>query len=201
MARAETTLRTARAIVLHAVWTHLVTEPQLRHELNAGARNGSALARRVLDDAVRGAATAPEAEKCDALLDEAGPTIRLLLNPRIVVDGLLVGRTDGWLLGTGLGYESSSREQHGDEEDRAETDARSDRFSAKGLQLLHRSPTRFRRDPAAWACTVLQAAAARQGREPSGLVVVPYGPVLPATPEEMFLFRTGALAGAEAARP
>ncbi len=193
LSRAETDLRTARSVLLHAVSKKVVTEAELRCELDAGRLNGSALTRRVLGDAVRGAASSPEAEMCDSLLAEAGPGLELLLNPWIYLDGELLGSVDGLIRGTGLGYECDSWEHHASDGDAERTLVRSDRYTASGMQLLHRSPARYRKDPVAWARTVLRAAEARRGMEPKGLIIKARGPLLPATDQELYAFRTGAL--------
>lgn len=109
-----------------------MTERQLREELDAGRLNGSALTKHVLGDAVRGAASSPEAEMCDSLLAEAGPGLELLLNPWIYLDGELLGSVDGLIRGTGFGYESDSWEHHASDTDAEQTIVRSDRYTASG---------------------------------------------------------------------
>lgn len=184
-ARALPDLRTVRALVLGAVGTRLVGLEELTHELDSGARGGSALCRRALADARRGAASAPEAELADALV----PAARLhrlpyLLNPDVLLDGRLLGRPDGWLVGLGLGWELDSREHHAGIEAFEETLTRSDAFVAAGVPLLHVTPRRLRASPAGCAALVVRAAEARRrsgAGDPPGLVVVPRRPVLPLT--------------------
>ena len=180
-ARASRDLREVRALVLHAVATGRATESALRSELDAGARGGSGLCRRALDDARRGAASAPEAEAADAVL--AAGLRGVLLNPGVTAGGRLLGRPDGWLRGLGLGWEVDSREHHEQDDLFEATLARHDAFAAEGLLLLHVTPARLRRG--GWAEQVVRAARARRRegyREPAGLVVTPAGPLLPVSP-------------------
>lgn len=182
-ARALSDLRAVRALVLGALGTRRVRLEELVHELDSGARAGSALCRRVLEDARRGAASAPEAEFADALV----PAARLhrlpyLLNPDVLLDGRLLGRPDGWLVGLGLGWEVESREHHAGDEAFEATLARSDAFLAAGVPLLHVTPRRLRASSAECTGLLLRAAGARRrsgASDPPGLVVVPRGPVLP----------------------
>ena len=61
--------------------------------------------------------------------------------------------------------------------------ARSDRFLARGLALLHLTPRRLRAPAAPWPRQLEDAAAARAGgSQPPGLEVRPRGPVLPRRP-------------------
>lgn len=61
--------------------------------------------------------------------------------------------------------------------------ARSDRFLARGLALLHLTPRRLRAPAAPWPGQLEDAAIARaSGSQPPGLEVRPRGPVLPRRP-------------------
>lgn len=181
-ARALPDLQRVRALVLGA--SSLVPVPAMRAQLHDGARRGRALLTRALDDAESGAASCPEAEVAD-LLTVSVRARRLpgfLLNPDVLVDGVFLGRPDGWLLGLALGWEVDSREFHAGEGAFEATLARSDSFLARGIPLLHVTPRRLRDRRAPWERVVEAAAAARAGLpEPPGLLVRLRGPVLPRT--------------------
>lgn len=173
-----TSLQQVRALVLGAVCQRWCGVEELRAELGARARNGTALCRRALRDAERGALSAPEAEVAD--LAAADPRLpRFQLNPSLHVDGVLVGQPDGWFPGLGLGWEVDSRRHHSDEAAFDATLARHDRFAQYGLQLLHVTPRRARLLGAGYADVLAAAVQARRRAaqpEPSGLVVRPRDP-------------------------
>lgn len=181
-ARALSELRAVRALTLGALAEGAVQLRELRFELQAGARGGSALCRRALQDASYGAASAPEAELADRALvcARAGRLPPFLLNPDVLVDGRFVGRPDGWLMGLGLGWEVDSRQHHGRDDQFDATLARHDGFVTHGLVLLHVTPRRLRRLGPAYAEVLVQAADRRRvaGLEPAGLEVRPRGPLL-----------------------
>lgn len=173
-------VRALRGLVLGAVAAGRCRVDALRAELEARARNGTALTRRVLDEAAAGALSAPEAEVAAVAQDavRAGRLPPFLLNPALVLGGVLVGRPDGWFPGLGLGWEVDSRRHHGSQEDLDATLARHDRFARYGLQLLHVTPGRARALGSGYAQVLVEAVAARRRAaqpEPPGLVVRPYG--------------------------
>ncbi len=184
VARSTSDLRSVRALVLGALHETHVTQEELRRELLDGPRRGSAQLRRALVDAWLGASSSPEAEMAHWAMRQAGrgPLGELLLNPDVLADGVLLGRPDGLVVDAWLGWECDSIEHHGDDDDRDATEDRSDRFSARGVQLIGTTPRRFRRDPQRWLDTLVATAATRRGsglRPPAGLTVVPRGPLLP----------------------
>lgn len=171
-------LRDARGIVLGAVADGWAGADELRAHLDATQRNGSGIARRAILDAERGCASPPEAEVVDRLL---GCGLPFYVNPELRLDGRLLGLPDLWFLGLGLGGEVESEERHGQEQQVESTYDRHERMTACGIELVHLSVGRIRRDPGAAAEALVQRAVARKwsGRsEPPGLVVVPRGPLL-----------------------
>jgi hypothetical protein len=173
-------LRDVRGVVLGAISDKRTSVDQQRQLLLAEPRNGTAFLRRAIRDAERGCASPPEAELVDGLL---GCRLPFLVNPEIYVDDVLVGVADVWFLGLGCGGEMDSRERHEGDDEFDDTLSRHDRFGAHGLVLSHLTPRRFRRDPAAAVSAVLAVARTRlllpaPLREPSGLRVVPRGPLL-----------------------
>lgn len=171
-------LRDARGLVLGAVADGWATVDTLRTHLDATQRNGSGIARRAILDAERGCASPPEAEVVDRLL---GCGLPFYVNPELRLHGRLLGLPDIWFLGVGLGGEVESRERHGEAQDVESTYDRHERMTACGIELVHLSVRRIRLDAGAAAEHLVQRAVARtwSGRpEPSGLVVVPRGPLL-----------------------
>lgn len=156
-------VRTVRALVLGAVAQGWCSAEELSAEVEAGAQRGSALMRRAVDDALAGAWSAPEAEAA-ALLRPYVRRRRLppfALNAAVLVAGRQLGRPDGWLLGTGVGWQVDSRRHHAAEADFDATLAVHDRYAEHGLTLLHVTPKRLRTEGDAWARTLVAAARGR----------------------------------------
>lgn len=178
-ARRTGDLREVRAVVLAAVADGACGVEDLQAELTGGARRGSALLRRAVQDARAGAWSAPEAEAAD--LVRRGARARLLprfaLNPLLTVAGQVVGRPDGWLLGTAVGWQVDSRRHHSSQGDFDATLAVHDRFARHGLTLLHVTPRRLRQQGQEWVESLAAAVAAGR-QQPHGLVVTPHD-VLP----------------------
>src|SRR4051794_19093698 len=171
-ARAQSTLRDVRGIVLGAVNRQAVATNALSTLLDAGQRNGSALTRRAIRDAERGCASPPEAELVDALIGKGVP---FYVNPQLWLGPVLLGSPDVWLVGRGVGGEVESVEWHGDDDRAESTYDRHERITAPGLELVHLSVRRVRRDVEEAARHLL---AVEPVTEPTGLRVVPRGPLL-----------------------
>lgn len=173
-----TSLRDVRALVLGAICQRWCGVDGLHAELAARARNGTALVRQALRDAEAGALSAPEAEV--AQLAAADPRLpRFLLNPTLLLDGRVLGSTDGWFVDLGLGWEVESRRHHSADDSFDRTLARHDDFGRHGLQLLHVTPRRARLLGGAYADVLAEAVQARRTAaqpEPAGLEVRPYDP-------------------------
>ncbi|TAL26233.1 MAG: hypothetical protein EPN99_00610 [Frankiales bacterium] len=177
-ARETPGLRDVRGIVLGAVADNWADVDSLDAVLATTQRNGSGLARRAIEDARRGAASPPEAELVDELL---GCGVPFYVNPQLWLDGRLLGCTDVYLPGLGIGGEVESVERHGSDDDTETTYDRHERVTAPGLELVHLSVRRIRRDVTEAAAHLLSRARMRRGmRQPEspGLVVVPRGPLL-----------------------
>jgi hypothetical protein len=100
------------------------------------------------------------------------------VNPQLLLHGRALGSPDVWFLGTGVGGEVESVERHGSDDDTETTYDRHERMTAPGLELVHLSVRRIRRDVDEAARHLLDRVAARDEPEPPGLVVVPRGPLL-----------------------
>ena len=171
-------LRDARGVVLGAVADRWADVDDLRAHLDRTQRNGSGPTRRAILDAERGCASPPEAEVVDRLI---GCGLPFYVNPELRLHGRLLGLPDVWFLGLGLGGEVESQERHGGDETVESTYDRHERMAAAGVELVHLSVRRIRRDAGAAADHLVQRAISRRWsaqREPSGLVVVPRGPLL-----------------------
>lgn len=172
-------LRDARSVVLGAVGSGRVTAAELSEVLGLTAVAHSALARRAILDAERGAVSAPEAEMIDDLLTYQ---IAFVANVEVWINGVFCGIVDAWLLGTGVGLEQDSKQEHGDDERLDQTLVRSDRFRRNGALLDHVTPTRYRADPHAFLREAFEDVRARQAAglgDPPGLELrEARGPVL-----------------------
>lgn len=171
-------LRDVRGLVLGAV-ADAHTDPEaLTKLLDNGAVGGTAWARRAVGDAVRGAASPPEAELVDGLIGCGRP---FYVNATLSLRGRLIGIADVYLVGTGVGGEMDSKEVHGDADRLDDTLVRHDVFTDADLTLAHVTPSRYRANPIAFHDRLFAAVADRQRRglgEPEGLVVTPRGPLL-----------------------
>ncbi len=171
-------LQDVRALVLASLCRRWCGLDRLRAELEAGPRNGTALCRRALRDWEAGAWSAPEAEVADVARDDRRLP-PLLLNPTLLLGGIVLGQPDGWFLGLGLGWEVDSRRFHADDDRFDATLARHDRFGAHGLQLLHVTPRRARQLGTSYADVLAAAVVARRRAgqpEPPDLLVRPFDP-------------------------
>lgn len=175
-ARETSSLRDARGIVLGAVADRWADVPTLRDVLAMTQQNGSGLTRRALLDAERGCASPPEAELVDGLV---GCGVPFYVNPELRLHGRLLGSPDIYLLGLGTGGEVDSVERH--EEDDAGVEStydRHERITGAGVDLVHLSVRRIRRDVDEAVRYLLQRARDRRDPEPTGLTVTPRGPLL-----------------------
>ncbi len=174
----DSCLREVRGLVLGAVADRLCSLDEVRAVVEAGAMRDSALLRRAVRDAERGATSPPEAELIDGLLGEGVP---FWANLELHDDDGLVVVLDVYLAGTGVGGELDSRQEHGSEQQLDATLQRHRRVQAHGAELLHVPPTRYRTDPAGFHSSLIDAARDRLGRglgDPPGLRLVPRGPLL-----------------------
>lgn len=178
-ARECTSLRDVRGLVLGAVADGRTTAQELLRLADSGARAGTGWLRRAARDAVRGAASPPEAEVADSLIGCGWP---FLLNAEVHVDDELLAVLDVYLLGTGVGGEVDSVERHGSSDALHATFMRDDAVEAAGIQLVHVTPAKHRADPYWFRSQLAAKVKLRRTRgllaDPAGVVIRPRGPVL-----------------------
>ena len=108
----------------------------------------------------------------------AGRLSPFLLNPVLRTSIGRVGQPDGYVVGTGVGWQVQSRRHHAGEQDFETTLAVHDAYVAHDLTMLHLTTRRLRTLGAGWVELLIDAVAARSGRgEPEGLIVEQTAPL------------------------
>ena len=174
----DSLLRDIRGVVLGAVADKHCTADQVLARVDAGAMRDSRLLRRACTDAARGAASPPEAELVDSLLETGVP---FYCNVEVWRGDVLVAVLDVYLVGTGVGGEMESEEAHGESSLLDATLLRHARVERVGITLRHVTPRRHRADPAAFRDELFAVARARIAEglaDPAGVRLVPRGPLL-----------------------
>jgi hypothetical protein len=138
-ARAATTLDEARAVILESVQTGRATAQALQHELDAGPRRHSALARRALADARAGAWSVPEARllhvcASSTVLPHAHP------NPVLEASGTRLISPDLWFDDVALAVMVHSRTHHLRDSDWEGTVERDGELTAHGVTVIGFTP-------------------------------------------------------------
>jgi hypothetical protein len=151
-----------------------------------GSRSGPGAGhlRRVVREVADGVRSPAEADVHETLLRAArrGSLPPYLVNPDLILDGVLLGSPDFWFVGLGLGDEVDSRQWHEETSALDRTLQRHDRFRGAGLQLNHTTPGRFALDRRAHVRVLQGLVAERRSLalpEPPGLVVLGRGPLMP----------------------
>lgn len=171
-------LREIRGLVLGAVADGHCSAQELLAVVDDGPMRGSALVRRACHDALRGAASPPEAELVDGLLAYGVP---FYCNVELWDGDVLVAVLDVYLAGTGVGGEMDSKEVHAAADLLDLTLLRHGRVERYGVKLCHVTPSRYRANPVAFHEELFEAVLARQAGalgDPVGLRLVPRGPLL-----------------------
>ncbi|HEX3003270.1 MAG TPA: hypothetical protein VHO27_03595 [Angustibacter sp.] len=138
-ARWASTLDHARSVVIEAVQTGRADLDDLQHELDAGPRRGSALARRAIADARAGAWSAPEAAMLESLATSAVlPPV--VANPVLTVAGRRLLSPDGWIDDVALALMVHSRRHHERGADWEATVEDDGELTAHGVTVLAFTP-------------------------------------------------------------
>ncbi len=139
--------RDAEAVVLEAVQRHLVRLEDLRNELEAGPRAGSALLRRAVDAAEQGAWSVPEAELA-ALLDRARALPPAWLNPHLFAeDGVRLPTPDAWFDDVALAVQVHSKRYHAGDLDWDKTVSADGVYAEHGIALVAVTPRQIFTQP------------------------------------------------------
>ncbi|MDX6216739.1 MAG: hypothetical protein QOG99_2323 [Frankiales bacterium] len=182
-------LRDVRGLVLGAVAKKRCTTDELDVVVGQGSVRHTAHIRRALTDASRGAASPPEAELVDGLLPYGVP---FYCNVEVWVGGVLLGIADVYLVGTGVGGELDSKQEHSAKKKLDATLVRDDVFKDARIDLRHITPSRYRADPERYHRTLIRTAKRRleQGLgDPPGLELRPLTPLLCGPPSSDVPYR------------
>jgi hypothetical protein len=139
----------AAAIVIEAVQRGLVSTPALVHEVESGARRGSATVRRAVELAGAGAWSAPEAELLELCTSSRGLP-HVWPNPQLRLrDGTPLVSPDGWVDDVGLALMVHSKAHHLRDAEWQTTVERDGELQEAGVVVLAFTPTSIARQPRA----------------------------------------------------
>jgi len=165
----------AEAIVIEAAQRRLVSVEQLRHELEAGARQGSRQVRRAVQAAEAGAWSVPEAELA-RLCTDSKVLPPLLLNPDLIAaDGTRLPRPDAWIDEVGLAVQVHSRRYHSGSLDWEATVMSDGIFAEHAIPVLGITPTALLREPRAVLGRIERAYLAARRRPRPAVTAIPTG--------------------------
>jgi hypothetical protein len=165
-------LKGARGVVIEAVQRRLVTLEELRHELEAGPRQGSLALRSALAEAEQHAWSVPEADLA-ALVSTSPVLPPMWANPVLHVGALRLPSPDGWFDDVGLAVQVHSKRYHAGELDWEKTVSADGVFAEHGIMLVAVTPRQISSQPAAVLARIERAyvQAAKRPRPP--VVAVP----------------------------
>lgn len=179
-ARETRTAREAAAIVIEAVQGELVTVAQLVHEVEAGARRGSAHVRRGVELAAAGAWSAPEAELLE--LCASSPLLpHVWPNPQLRrADGGALVSPDAWLDDVGLALMVHSKRHHLRDAEWRSTVERDGELQEAGVVVLGFAPSSIAREPGAVLARIERTYArlVESGHRRADVAMTPRGPGL-----------------------
>jgi hypothetical protein len=138
--------RAARAIVLEAVQRRLVGLDELRHELEAGPRQGSSALRAALAEAEAHAWSVPEADLA-ALVRGSGRLPEMWANPVLSVGGVRLPTPDGWFDDVGLAVQVHSKQYHAGDLDWEKTVSTDGIYAEHGIPLVALTPRQISAQP------------------------------------------------------
>jgi very-short-patch-repair endonuclease len=170
-ARALESLRDVRAVVADAVQSRRCPIFLLADELQEGPRRGSALLRQVIGEVQDGIRSVAEADFRDLLKRARVPAP--MFNARILAGDTFVAETDAWWQRAGVAAEVDSREWHLSPADWERTMRRHAAMTARGILVLHFTPTMIREEPANVVKQVMEALKTGSARPPLRLRALP----------------------------
>jgi hypothetical protein len=170
-ARSLTSGREVRVLVAQAIQQQRCTIGRLTIELEQGAARGSAPLRAALAEVGDGVRSVPEGDLRTLLRRGRVPMPQF--NARLYEDGKLIAVVDAWWADAGVAAEVDSREYHYSAEDWQQTMRRHDRLVARGVLLLHFTPSQIRSAPEEVITQVRAALAAGRGRARLPIVTRP----------------------------
>jgi hypothetical protein len=151
------------ALVSEVVHRGLATVDDLKVELDAGQRRGSAFYRDALAAVGAGARSSSEADLI-TMLDEAGFT-SIVVNPTLLTpQGAYIAIPDVWLDDVGLALEVDSVEYHSQGDGFRDTVRRNARYAAAGVPVTTVLPTDIRDRPTTVLDAIRRAHAAAAAR-------------------------------------
>lgn len=161
------------ALVLEAVQRGVTSIPALRHELEAGGRNGSAALRRALAVAELGVWSLPESG-LDNVLRRSRSLPPLMANPVLhTLDGDRLPTPDGWLDDVGLAIQVHSLRWHALGAEWEGTVIRDGVYVEHGITVVAFTPQRIASDPGWVLARVERVHAALAGRGRPAVTVEP----------------------------
>jgi hypothetical protein len=172
-ARIELELRQVRALTAEAVQRRKCSVAELAEELRGGPKRGSAALREVLEEVLDGVASVAEGDL--RKLVRSGRLPEPLYNPELYVGSEFLARPDLYWPDAGVAGEVDSREWHLSPEDWARTMQRHSRMSARGILVLHFTPSRIRADGQQVLAELRAAIEAGLRRRPLAIRAVPAG--------------------------
>jgi very-short-patch-repair endonuclease len=170
-ARSLTVARDVRALVAQAIQQQRCTIARLTIELEQGPARGSAPLRAALAEVGDGVRSVPEGDLRTLLRRGRVPMPQF--NARLYEDGKLIAVVDAWWADAGVAAEVDSREYHYSAEDWQQTMRRHDRLVARGVLLLHFTPSQIRSAPEEVITQIRAALAAGRGRARLPIVTRP----------------------------
>jgi hypothetical protein len=162
--------RAARGIVLEAVQRRLVTTDELRHELEAGPRQGSGGLRAALAEAAQGVWAVPEAELAE-LVRGSRVLSEMWANPLLHAGAVRLPTPDGWFDDVGLAVQVHSKRYHAGELKWERTVSGDGVYAEHGIALVAFTPRQIASGPAA-VLTRIERAYEQASRRPRPPVTV-----------------------------
>ncbi len=142
--------------MIEAVQRRLVTVEELRHELEAGPRQGSTALRAALAEAEAHAWSVPEAELA-TLVRRRGTLPEMWANPSLSAGGVRLPTPDGWFDDVGLAVQVHSKRYHAGELDWEQTVSGDGVYAEHGIALVAVTPRQIATQPDAVVARIERA--------------------------------------------